>query len=98
MFWLVWGCARDWFLSCLTWSIDGSNDIDWLSGWSLLKSLAGMLMQKSVREIVKLWLPWGRKLEAGEYNKTPKALRKKWGETLRGIRAFKSSHEYRRIG
>ena len=52
----------------MPWSIDGSNVIDWLSGWSLPKTLAGILMQKSVREIVKLWLSWGRKLEAGEYN------------------------------
>lgn len=55
-------------------------------------------MQKSVREIVNLWLPWGRKLEAEEYNRTFKALKKKWGETLREIRAFKSSEESRGIG
>lgn len=68
MFCCIWSCTSDWFLSWMPWSIDGSNVIDWLSGWSLPKTLAGILMQKSVREIVKLWLSWGRKLEAGEYN------------------------------
>ena len=52
------------------------------------------MMQKSIRDEFL----WGKKLEAEEYNRTPKSLKKKWGETFREIKVFKSSHEYRGIG
>lgn len=52
------------------------------------------MLQESFRGAADPWLPWNKRLQAGEYNRTPKVLRKNRGETLREAKTFKSSHEY----
>lgn len=94
--WPLWRHPRECFLSSLIWSTGGSGGIVWMWGCRRLKTVAGTMAWKSWGGAKNLRAPAGKSF--WQRNTTCETLRRSSGESLRGHKTFKSSHDYGEIG
>lgn len=83
------GCPKGWFLSYLTWSLDGNDDIIYISGWwKPWEAVAGAAVGKKKMGVIDQQITVGKRLRQRdmiEHLKAPEA----WMRPLEKLRNLK---------